>query len=278
VTQHGWGGTVTEILIVRFGTRSTTRSDSYLNYGLYGEDDGPQRLDYHLWAIRGSDGLVVVDTGFSRSEGDRRGRETLVDPVVALARCGIAVEDVRTVVLTHLHYDHVGNVHRFPRARIVVADRELAFWTSSLADRQQIAYFRDPAALTALAAADAQGRVERFTDRTTIADGVEVVEVGGHTPGQSVVRVTGSVRTVVLASDAAHFREELDRDMPFMSVTDLPDTYRGLDLLRAWQAAGDEIVTGHDPSELSRAAAVPGLEDVAARIALDRETVDQGRP
>ena len=55
-----------------------------------------------------------------------------------LAATGLTVDDIDYVMCTHLHVDHVGWntrlengrwVPTFPKARYVMADRELAFWT-----------------------------------------------------------------------------------------------------------------------------------------------------
>ena len=56
--------------------------------------------------------------------------------------------------------------------------------------------------LGVLRAAADQGRARLFDDRYTAADGVEVLRVGGHTPGQSVVVVRTPDGPVLLASDA----------------------------------------------------------------------------
>ncbi len=57
----------------------------------------------------------------------------------ALAAEGIRPDQVETVWLTHLHADHVGGLltadrrARFPRAELVVQDREAAYWSDERA-------------------------------------------------------------------------------------------------------------------------------------------------
>lgn len=102
------GGDEYEVLIVKYGTRHTVRSDVYLNYGVYGEPDGPIQMDYFCWVARNSERTVVIDTGFSRAGGDGRGRTMLADPRDALASLGVNPADEPTVIVTHAHYDHIG--------------------------------------------------------------------------------------------------------------------------------------------------------------------------
>ena len=67
--------------------------------------------------------------------------------------------------------------------------------------------------------------------------GVVATRLGGHTPGQLMVAVHGCPDTVILASDAAHYYEEIDCDRPFKLFDDLGDMYRALDLLRERRAS-----------------------------------------
>jgi len=81
-----------------------------------------------------------------------------------------------------------------------------------------------------------------------------MIEAGGHTPGQSMVRVNTSVGWVLLASDAVHYYEELDLDRPFSSVADVAGMYTAFDSIRSMVAAGEvqHVVAGHDPTTFAR--------------------------
>ena len=87
--------------------------------------------------------------------------------------------------------------------------------------------------LRVLGEAVSSGRATLFEDRHQVADGIEVIRVGGHTPGQAVVLVRTADGPVLLASDAVHYYEECDKDMPFMSVANLVDMYAGFDTIRS---------------------------------------------
>jgi glyoxylase-like metal-dependent hydrolase (beta-lactamase superfamily II) len=237
-----------EVLAVRYGTRVTRKAESYLNFHMYGEPDESFEMDYYFWLVRGAGRTLVVDCGFGEEPGTRRGREMLVDPVEALAGLGVDAAAVDQLVVTHAHYDHIGNLHRFPNAEIVIARREYEFWTGPYAGRFQLAQPTEPAELACLAEAGAQGRLRLVDGTLDLAPGIDLVVVGGHTPGQMVARVAGAAgNTVVLAADAVHFYEELERDRPFFIVADLPDMYRGFDVVREMcEEPGSVLVAGHD--------------------------------
>jgi len=258
------------VAALRYAERETTLHHGYHRWPSYGEDDGPLGMAYYLWVIQPADGdggdgergegPIVVDSGFDPVLGERMGRRCLIPPVDALARFGVDPASVRRLVLTHLHYDHIGNVDAFPAARISVARRELEFWTTDpVAAREQFAEHTDPAGLKAVRRAAAEGRVDLIDDEAEIAPGVRAVVVGGHSPGQLVLEIAiPGGRRLVLASDAVHYDDELARERPFAVFSDLPGVYRAYHTVRTLAGADGVIVPGHDPSVMERFPALPG--------------------
>jgi glyoxylase-like metal-dependent hydrolase (beta-lactamase superfamily II) len=243
-----------EVLAVRYGRRVTSRAESYLNFHLYGEPDAALDIDYFFWVIREPGGAVtLVDTGFAPEAGDRRRRAHWTTPAGALPGLGIAPDDVTTVVISHAHWDHIGNLGQYPGAAIVMAEAEYAFWTSPMAARAQFAAHCEPQEITVLARARADGRITLFSGQHALAPGVDLIEVGGHTPGQLIVTVAAGAGTTVLASDALHFYEEVERDRPFAVLADLPAMYRAYDTLAQLACQpGTHLVAGHDPAVRAR--------------------------
>ena len=87
------------------------------------------RMDYFVWLARSASRTFVVDTGFNQAAAARRRRDFLRSPVDGLRLLGVDAARVEDVVITHLHYDHVGNFDLFPKARFYLQDRELAYAT-----------------------------------------------------------------------------------------------------------------------------------------------------
>jgi glyoxylase-like metal-dependent hydrolase (beta-lactamase superfamily II) len=242
-----------EVLAVRYGTLATTKAHLYYRYEAYGQPDAPQSLDYFFYLLRGDGRTIVVDTGFDPAVGARRGRTCLCEPAQALARLGVDAGEVEQVVITHLHYDHVGNLGLFPRAQLLVPERELEFWTGPWARRPQFAEHVEAREIEAIAAARQEGRVRTYAGPAELAPGVQAVDVGGHSPGQHALVVARAGGPVVLASDAIHLYEELERDRPFAVFADLAGMYRGYDTLRELSSGpGAALVPGHDPEVAMR--------------------------
>jgi glyoxylase-like metal-dependent hydrolase (beta-lactamase superfamily II) len=243
-----------QVTIVKYGTRTSRKSDVYLNFHLYDEPDAPIEMDYFFWIIKNAVRTIVVDTGFSRRGGDERGRTLLADVAELFDFFGVDPATSPQVLLTHAHYDHIGNLQHFPMSQLWMAQKEFDFWTSRNAQRTMFHHSVEDDELKYLRETFDQGRLTLFDDRLDVAPGIEAIVVGGHTPGQCIVTVQTNEGLVLLASDAIHYYEEYDRDMLFTSVSNLVDMYEGFDLIHEMQRWGKitHLVSGHDPDTLNR--------------------------
>lgn len=255
-----------QILAVKYATVDRARGSNFL-HPAPGDPEAPMALDFFVWLIQGPGGAVLVDTGFSHASALARGRSYLLSPLESLGRLGCAPDSIRDVVLTHLHYDHAGNVGDFPAATVWVQDREVRYATGDcMCDPKQNHFFStDDVAV--LIKRLYQGNVRLVDGFHSLRDGIELHHVGGHTDGLQIVRVRTTRGWVVLASDAAHYYENMALQNPFPAIFSLDDMLTGYARIRELADGEDLIVPGHDPAVCSRfeSACVPGVQ--AWRIA-----------
>ena len=84
-----------------------------------GDPDVSMRFGWLLYAIRyGQEPWILVDTGFNDLPlANAFALTEHIDPLALLeARLGVRPAEVGTLIVTHHHFDHAGNVHRFPNA------------------------------------------------------------------------------------------------------------------------------------------------------------------
>jgi N-acyl homoserine lactone hydrolase len=170
----------------------------------------------HCWAIEHADRLLVVDTGETAAVHDIPFARFEVTPEQelpgALAAAGLALGDVDTVVLTHMHGDHMDGAIRV-RGPVLVHDREFAFsrtWGARV--MQRVLRQPVPADVEFRAMALDSGPFGAFAHSRALTDDGRVVAVdtAGHTPGHiSVVCVDEAGRHLLLAGDATDTVEQL---------------------------------------------------------------------
>ena len=234
-----------QVHAIKYADRNArTRGDSFI---FDDNHDAPHPMDYFIWLLRRADEAILVDTGYDAEEGRRRDRPIRLDPVEALAPFQLTPADITDVIVTHLHYDHAGGLHLFPNARLHLQAAEMAYATGPCMCHDTL---RMP--FTAGHVCEAiqrlySGKVQFYEGDGEIREGVTVHCIGGHSRGLQAVRVRTEAGWLVLASDAAHYYENIFARKPFPIVVDLQDMLDGFERLHALASQPSLIVPGHDP-------------------------------
>ncbi len=216
------------------------------------EHDVEMPLDYYVWVIRNAERTVLVDTGFGAESAAKRGR-TIVHPVAeGLAAVGVVPESVENVVITHMHYDHAGNLALFPRARYHLQEREMQFATGPCMCHDVLRHGYEVDDVVRMVRNVYEDRVQFHDGVSELAPGIELHRIGGHTRGLQSVRVRTRRGWVVLASDASHFYAHIEQDRVFPIVVDVHDTLRGYQTIRRLATSPGHVIPGHDPLVLAR--------------------------
>ena len=135
----------------------------------------------YVWYIEGAGRGILVDCGASAELFRKRGRpdEDIQSLEQGLNKAGIGFEDIETIILTHLHWDHVANASRFPHATFILQRKELDF---AVNPHPAIAPAYDMAPLT-------NSKLEVIDGNQEIVEGVRVLLTPGHSPGGQSVTV-----------------------------------------------------------------------------------------
>jgi metallo-beta-lactamase superfamily protein len=115
---------VYEVFALKYAQREGRRPAHFVGGDPH---DVPMPMDYFIWLVRNPERTVLVDTGFDAAMAGKRNRTLLRTPAAALALLGVQAADLRDVVITHLHNDHVGTFYDFPAATFHLQDDEMEF-------------------------------------------------------------------------------------------------------------------------------------------------------
>ena len=239
--------------------------------------DDPERLEpmgYFSWVAIGPAGAIVIDTGLRREKALQRGYDYAGPPHTVLPSLGVDPAEVSTVILTHMHYDHIGNLDAFPNARFHLQAAEMAYVTGPLMAKPWFRMAYEVDEIQQSIAYLHEGRLDLHGPEAEIAPGLTVHWVGGHCAGQEVVRVRTRRGWVVLASDALHYFEELEKSLPFAVAHSIADMMLAHDRILQLADTRDHIVPSHDPQLMLRYPAPrPDLEGQVIRLDVGPKTI-----
>ena len=212
--------------------------------------------------IGGATKKIVVDTGIPDIERSLKYHPYYKpEPLTpsqelegALEKAGVTPDEIDIVILTHLHWDHVGGVGKFPNAKFIVSREELRFAI-------------DPPPCLFIAYEALQIGIEpmflKVIDRVKtvdmkekeICEGVKIIPLPGHTPGSIGVVVETDDGPYVIAGDAADTYQNLQGDpenkLPFLMqgiYTDMEKMWKSFEFIDEI-VKGDysKVIPGHDP-------------------------------
>jgi glyoxylase-like metal-dependent hydrolase (beta-lactamase superfamily II) len=119
-----------EVFAIRVGANAQrTARENFLYDACCGDPNASMPLDYYFWVIRNAQQVIVVDTCFQPATADRRNRQMYRLPEQSLRQLDIDPTAVKHLILTHLHWDHAGNLGLFPNATVHLQEAELRFCT-----------------------------------------------------------------------------------------------------------------------------------------------------
>lgn len=245
---------VFEVYAIRYATSQDRKGYHNCNF-CESKDihESQMPMDFFVWVIRNSGQIILIDTGSRDWKCNDRGHQFIRCPIEALSALNIQPEDVDHVVITHMHWDHAGNIDKLPNARIHIQLEEMRNVTGpDMAISALNHFFLVDDVCTVIKRLFEGSVTYHYAGAENITDGVSVHAVGGHTPGMQIVRVRTQRGWIVLASDAAHFYLNYQTKNPF------PVFYNFHDTVKAWKTCEeladgiDHVIPGHDPLVLKK--------------------------
>jgi glyoxylase-like metal-dependent hydrolase (beta-lactamase superfamily II) len=180
------------------------------------------KIPINMWVLDHPKGLVLFDTGNNVAISDGQCKthwaaglcdflkpsQTRADVIdKQLEKLGYAIDDVKLVITSHSHLDHIGNIEMFPKAIHVIQKKELyqAWWPEKFqrGGAHVMADYDDARDFNYL---ELNGDYDLFGDGSVV-----VLSTPGHTLGHQSLKVKlPETGTVILSGDAIWMEENLE--------------------------------------------------------------------
>jgi glyoxylase-like metal-dependent hydrolase (beta-lactamase superfamily II) len=207
-----------------------------------------EKRNYYLWCIKGAGETIIIDAGVSPDLARERKLAGYISPVEVLSRIDVDANEVRRVIITHLHWDHANGASLFPKATFYVQEGEYDFWLRDpVAMRPPFAHLSDETSKAYLACLEGTHRLTLLRGDQEILPGIGCLLAPGHSVGLQAVAVNTAKGTAVLGSDCAHLFRNYHEDWPTALIVDLVEWMRTYDNLRSRVSSTDLLFPGHDP-------------------------------
>ena len=192
---------------------------SGLIYGAHNQ--GHRKLPYGYVLIKGDGQVALVDVGYNHKAygevlANLYGVENWHPPRTVLAECGVSPEDISTVFITHAHFDHMGNIEDFPKAKFYIQERELSKWVWAMSLERRFRWLMlgiDPGDILRAVDLARQGRLVSVDgDREDVLPGIDLhAAFDTHTWASMWIHVrNGSpANSWVFCGDLAYTHENL---------------------------------------------------------------------
>jgi glyoxylase-like metal-dependent hydrolase (beta-lactamase superfamily II) len=163
------------------------------------------RGSVNTYVVNTGDRLILIDSGGGGLMGPNVGKLH-----ANLEAAGIDPSAIDTILVTHLHIDHVGGLYTpegsalFPDAEMVVSEADVGFWSNN----EIMAKAPDNAKGFFTIAQDAlkayEGRIKTISGEADVAPGISAMPLPGHTPGHTGFVISSGDDSLFVWGDIVH--------------------------------------------------------------------------
>jgi glyoxylase-like metal-dependent hydrolase (beta-lactamase superfamily II) len=157
----------------------------------------------------GNNKKIIIDTGSGKNWNEKFEKIYGIDYSThdlfpALEKIGVAPDEITDVIITHLHFDHIGGavvfkngkpIPAFPNATYHVQKKQYE-WGLNPSDRDKASYFKERYVTLA-----EEGVLKQYDGNFQFDDNIKLLVVNGHTPSQQLVKISDSLNTLLFCAD-----------------------------------------------------------------------------
>lgn len=220
-----------------------------------------RKINYYAWLIKSNEELTLVDVGFKEKPAVLRGLNVIKTIDEELKRHNVSPDDIKNVVLTHLHWDHASNLKVFRKAKFYVQQSEIDFVCSENMRYSCFNRFYELDLLKEeLGWAEKDERLICLQGDYHLNDYISLMACGGHTPGLQIVSVKAPNGLAVICSDAVPLCQNWDEIIPPGIATDIIQAVRSI--LKISRLNAVTLYWGHDVVPIKQVGGVGDYKEI----------------
>lgn len=170
-----------------------------------------------------------------------------IEYIDEIKKMGVEPEKVKTIILTHLHWDHAWNLAHFPNAELIVQKIEIEHAIHPFKNSLKSYGMLKPCMGHNWLGAALQMKV--VEGDVEVRPGLKVLLTPGHTPGSQSVAADTKDGTYLMIGDFAMNMRNITEAIPVASHNSVSDWYASYEKI---QATGYSLLPTHDPITYSR--------------------------
>jgi glyoxylase-like metal-dependent hydrolase (beta-lactamase superfamily II) len=189
-----------------------------------GFPDNQAPLRFIVMALKLRDQVVLIDSGTGGHPIYGEGNGRLFE---SMAAAGLDPKAVKTILISHLHGDHIyglmnneSNAQVFPDADIVVPAAELKWWTRPGVESLDLGPTRKGLAQRIQATVATWKNVRTFEGEPELLPGVHAVEAPGHSPGMVAHLVTSGGKQFLISADVVNLAPHISTNPEWQLAID----------------------------------------------------------
>lgn len=219
-----------------------------------------------IWLLKGRSGKnILVDAGnIDPSKGVSM---SYLRPDSVLQQIRIGASDITDIILTHPHYDHIGGINLFPKAKVWMQEDDFNYFVGRAWQENGDSVGFQKKDVRNLIEINLQGRLKLIKgDDMEIFPGIRVFIGSKHTfENQYLMVNSNSSKKIIIASDAVWFYQNLTNLLPIPTAfcRDPKAYVNAMVRMKTLVAKPDLIIPGHDNLVFTR---FPKVTDRIVRI------------
>lgn len=189
-------------------------------YSGYYDGSPEPSVTYTLTLLENKENKILIDTGYdisveeNKTLADGCGIDRFASPIEILRRVNVEADDIKHVILTHCHWDHIGGLQLFRNATFYIQKKEYLKWIEVMSlpkeyDTLKISISRD--SIKRLVTLSEEGRLVLLDgDVDNLFPNIHIrLAEDGHTFGGSMTVIDNPEDRYVHIGDVAYLRRNI---------------------------------------------------------------------